>query len=54
MFDLTAANPSKPIWLTTRLPLPKRVPPPSPSGGRAGDEGPRRQLNEGKLRDITY
>ncbi len=58
--ELTSlSNLSKPIWLTTGLPHPalsrrESVPPPSPSGGRAGDEGLRRQLNEGKLRDITY
>ncbi len=31
----------------------ERVPPPSPSGGRAGDEGLRRQLNEGKMSYAT-
>ncbi len=34
-------------------PLPKRVPPPSPTGGRAGDEGLRRQFNEGKMSYAT-
>ena len=47
---------AKQIWFATgplTLPSPEEGPP-SPSGGRAGDEGLRRQLNEGKLRDITY
>ena len=49
---------SKPIWLTTGLPHPalsrrERVPPPSPAGGRAGNEGLRRQLNEGKMSYAT-
>ena len=56
--EIGVSKSAKPILFTTGLPHPalsrwERVPPPSPTGGMAGDEGLRRQLNEGKLRDIT-